>query len=143
MSQSKKTIRHSANTKIPKTKSDGYTPFPIRLLQLEISAARSSPIIAMAAAIHVSDILHRCALISDDAWNQVKGNTQALITAGLFDTVASSLSTLVEAGEGVSGIVSQNRGSGSTDPSEITGEDMLNAAQAGAAAKILSKGALP
>ena len=118
----KKPVAKRAAPKISKSKVQGYTPFPIRLLELEISAARSSPIVAMASVLHVSDILHRSALISDDAWNQVKGNTQALITESLFDTVASSLSTLVESG---------------LDIAESPALDK------GASAKILSKGALP
>ena len=104
-----------------KTRDQGYTPFPIRLLELEINAARSSPICAMAATLHISDILHQAALITDDAWNQVKGNTQALISASLIDTVASSLSTVVEAATG-----------GTSDIME------QQAAQTGAAAKMLA-----
>ena|SRR5208337_1591813 len=75
----------------------GYSPFPIQLIALELNASKANTVLGFAASIQVNDILHQSGLITDDAWNNVKGTITALRTVDIIDKVTSSVTTLVEA----------------------------------------------
>src|SRR5208283_4747603 len=69
-------------------------------IKMEIAGGRSSMLLAFAGAMHLNDFLHSAGLITDDAWNAVKGmstlfSETANVTAiaGAFGSV---LKTVVE-----------------------------------------------
>lgn len=78
----------------------GYSPFALRMIELEIQGGRSSMLLAFAGINHLNDYLHQAALITDDCWNNVKGtgNLFANLEAikAISGSVGSVLSTLVE-----------------------------------------------
>jgi hypothetical protein len=68
------------------------------LIKLEIRSGASSALPAFAGAIHLNDVLHSAGLITNDAWNDVKG------VSSLDNLLAVSqpvLKTLVEGGKGM------------------------------------------
>lgn len=69
-----------------------------RIVLAELSGGRSNPIMAAGGTMHANDMLHTAGLISDDAWNAVKGWAQTFSSVDVFKTGTSALKTLVETG---------------------------------------------
>jgi len=88
------------------TKTSGEIPKGVNLwcfdaIKLEIIHGGSSMLLAYAGAMHLNDFLHSAGLITDDAWNAVKGMstlfTEATNITNIASQVGSTLKTLVEA----------------------------------------------
>jgi hypothetical protein len=127
--------RKSQGTGKSAVSKGGYTPFPIQLLAMEINASKSSTVLSFCAALHLNDLLHQTGLITDDAWNNVKGTVAAIRAADIISSVTSSVSTLVEAGTGA---ISGYQG-GQADIMGAQAQQMQGqAAQTASAAKLLT-----
>jgi hypothetical protein len=88
--------KSSSSTKIP----NSVAPFCLQYILEEIKGGRSSLILAFAGTMHLNDFLHQAGLITDDCWNNVKGEANlfsntAVITA-IAGSVGSVLKTVVE-----------------------------------------------
>lgn len=75
-------------------------PFALKFIELEIQGGRSQLFLALIGTIHLNDFLHSAGLITDDAWNQVKGIAALFTTTtnatAFIDAVGNTLTTLVE-----------------------------------------------
>jgi hypothetical protein len=105
MSEPKKiTHRRTPISTTPTPKAIGLWCF--NAIQAEISGGRSSLLLAFAGSIHLNDFLHQAGLITDDAWNAVKGMSTLFSESANITAIAGSIgSVLKTVVEGTSDIV--------------------------------------
>jgi hypothetical protein len=120
-----KTTDKGGSTKVP----EGVAPFALKYIALEINGGRSSMLLAFAGAIHLNDFLHSAGLITDDAWNAVKGmstlfSETANVTA-IASQVGSVLKTVVE---GAAGLETAGAGAAASTAKSAQAQQQLEAA---------------